>query len=81
MQQKDLMAWTVQKELVILNVNVYSGQSGKPWSEIEGLLYYDGKPYIPEILRADLLERNYDDLLAGYFGVEKTLELLLYKYY
>ena len=45
------------------------------------MLQYDNKPYIPETLRADLLERNHDDPSAGHFGVEKTLELLSRKYY
>ena len=81
LQQEDPMAWTVRKELANPNVNVYSGQSGESWSEIEGVLHYDGKPYILEILRTDLLERNHDDPLAGHFGVEKTLELLTRKYY
>ena len=81
LQQEDPMARTVRKELATPNVNVYSGQSGEPWSEVEGVLHYDGKPYIPETLRTDLLERNHDDPLAGHFGVEKTLELLTRKYY
>ncbi len=49
------MAQTVQKELATPNVNVYSGQSGEPWSKVEGVLQYYGKPYILETLRADLL--------------------------
>ena len=81
LQQEDPMARTVQKKLATLNVNVYSGQLGKPWSKVERMLHYDGKPYIPETLQADLLERNHDNLLAGHFGVEKTLELLSRKYY
>ena len=81
LQQGDPMARTVRTELATPNVNVYSGQSGEPWSEVEGVLHYDGKPYIPETLRADLLERNHDDPLAGHFGIEKTLELLTCKYY
>ena len=81
LQQEDPMARAVRKELATPNVNVYSGQSGEPWSEVEGVLHYDGKPYIPEALRTDLLERNHDDPLAGHFGVERTLELLSRKYY
>ena len=50
LQQEDPMARTVQKELTTPNLNVYSGQSGEPWSEVEGVLHYDGKPYIPETL-------------------------------
>ncbi len=81
LQQDYPMARTVRKELATPNVNVYSGQSGEPCSEVEGILNYDRKLYIPGTLRADLLERNHDDCLAGYFGVQKTLELLSRKYY
>ena len=81
LQQEDPMALTVRKELASPNVNVYSGQLGEPWSEAEGVLHYDGKPYIPETLQTNLLERNHDDPLAGHFGVEKTLELLTRKYF
>ena len=81
LQQKDPMARTVRKELATPNVNVYSGHLGKPWSEIERVLHYDGKPYISETIRIDLLERNHDDPLAWHFGVEKTFELLTHKYY
>ena len=38
LQRKDPMAQTVQKELVTPNVNVYSGQSSEPWSEVKGVL-------------------------------------------
>ena len=79
MQNEDPMAQTVEEELATSNVNVHSGQSGEPWSEVKGILQYDGKPYITETLWADLLERNHDDSLAKHFGVEKTLELLLGK--
>ena len=54
---------------------------GKLWSEIEEILYYDGKPYILEILQADLLERNHDDPLAEDFGNKKTFELYTGKYH
>ncbi len=75
------MARTVQKKLATPNINVYSGQLGEPWSNAEGVLHYDGKSYIPKTHQTDLLEKNHDDPLAGHFGVEKTLELLIRKYY
>ena len=75
------MAQTVEKELATPNVNVYSSQSHKPWSEFEEVLHYDSKPYIGENFRTNLLERNHDDPLVGHFGVEKTRELLTCKYY
>ena len=50
LQKEDPMARAIQKELATFNVNVYSGQSGKPWLEVKGVLHYDGKPYIPKAL-------------------------------
>ena len=47
LQQEDSMARTIQKKLATPNVNVYSGQSGEPWSKVEGVIHYDGKLYIP----------------------------------
>ncbi len=75
LQQKYFMAWTVQNKLGTPNVNVYSGHSGEIWSEVEGILHYNFQLYISKILRDNMLEENYDDALAGYFRVEKTLEL------
>lgn len=39
LQLENLMARRLQKELVTPNINVYSGQLSKPWSEFEGVLY------------------------------------------
>lgn len=75
------MARAIQNKLVTSNVNVYLGQSGKPWSEVKGVLYSDGKPYIPKAFQTDLIKRNHDDPQARHFGVEKTLEFLSCKYY
>ncbi len=65
------MARTVQKELATPNVNVYSGQSGKPWSEVEGILHYDIETYIPETL--ELLSRKYYSLRIR-VDIEKHLQ-------
>ncbi len=81
LQQEDPMAQKIPKERAILNVNVYSGQPVELWSEVERVLHYEGKSYIPETLRAVLLGKNHDDSLAGHFRVEKNLELLSRKYY
>lgn len=75
------MAQMVQKKLVTLNINVYSGQSGEPWSKIEELLHYNGNPYILEIPQTDLLERNHNNRFSRHFQVQKTFELLTCKYY
>jgi hypothetical protein len=39
--------------------------------------------WIPEnvVLRANLLRKNYDDLIGGHYGIDKTVYLLRMKYY
>ena len=56
-------------------------QLAKDWQDIDGVLYHQGLPYVPEIIRTELISRHHDDPLAGHFGIEKTRELLSRKYY
>ena len=60
--------------------------AGKPtlWRvNSKGLLFHGEQIYVPEeeSVRAELLKRHHDDVLAGHFGVERTLELIGRKYY
>ena len=45
------------------------------------MLYYQGLPYLSEIIRAELISRHHDDLLAGHFGIKKKRKLIVRKYY
>ncbi len=36
---------------------------------------------MPEVVRTELISRHYDDPLVGYFGIDKTRELIARKYY
>ena len=57
-------------------------QSGNTdWQDVEGVLYHQGLPYVPEIIKMELISRHHDDPLAGHFGIEKTQELVTRKYY
>ena len=51
------------------------------WQDIDGMLHHQGLPYVPEIIRTELISRHHDDPLAGHFGIEKTRELVARKYY
>ena len=42
------------------------------WEEVKEVLYFQGLPYIPEMIWIELISRHYDNPLAGYFGTEKT---------
>ena len=54
---------------------------GGNWEDSDGILHHQGLPYIPEIIRTELISRHHNDLLADYFGIEKTQELVARKYY
>ncbi len=51
------------------------------WEDIEQVLYYQGLPYVPKVIHSELISRHHDDPLAGHFGIEKTRELIVRKYY
>ena len=45
------------------------------------MLHHQGLPFVPEIIRTELISRHHDDPLAGHFGIDKTRELIGRKYY
>ena len=51
------------------------------WEEIDGVLHYQVLPYVPELIKTELISRYHNDLLAGHFGIKKTQELVARKYY
>ncbi len=51
------------------------------WEDIEQMLHYQGFPYVPKVICSELINRHHDDPLAGHFGIEKTRELIIRKYY
>ena len=51
------------------------------WEDLEGVLHYQRLPYVPELIRTELISRHHDGSLAGHFGIEKIRELIARKYY
>ena len=51
------------------------------WEDVEGVLQYQGLPYVPEIIRSKVISRHHNDPLAEHFGIDKTRELVGRKYY
>lgn len=49
--------------------------------DIEGILHHQGLPYIPQLLRTELISRHNDDSLAEHFEINKTRDLIARKYY
>ena len=53
----------------------------KSWKDLEQVLHYQGLPYVPKIIRLELISRHHDNPLIGHFGIKKTQELIARKYY
>ena len=51
------------------------------WIDIEQVLHLQGLSYVSKVICAELISKHHDDHLAGYFGIEKTQELIARKYY
>ena len=62
-----------------LRANQQLGQQG--WDNINEVLHHQGLPYVPEIIRTELISRHHNDPLVGHFGIKKIRELIAQKYY
>ena len=51
------------------------------WEDVEGVLQYQGLPYVLEIIRSEVISCHHDDPLVGHFGIDKARELVGRKYY
>ena len=51
------------------------------WEDVEGVLQYQGLPYVPEIICSKVISHHHDNPLAEHFGIDKTRELVGRKYY
>ena len=51
------------------------------WHNVKDVPYHQGLSYIPKIIQIKLISKYYNNLLAGYFGIEKIYELVAQKYY
>ena len=45
------------------------------------MLYFQDLFYISKVMCSEWINRHQNDTLAGYFGIEKTQELIARKYY
>lgn len=53
----------------------------KSWEEIDRVLHYAKLPYVPKSIWMELMGYYHDKLLARYFEMKKTRELVTQKYY
>ncbi len=43
------------------------------WKEdVDGMLHHQRLPYVPEVIRTELINRHHDNPLAGHFAIDKT---------
>ena len=54
---------------------------GRNREDSDGILNHQGLPYIPKIIRTELISKHHNDPLAGYFGIKKMRKLVTKKYY
>ena len=53
----------------------------KDWKDVEEVLHYQRLPYVLAIIRSEWISCHHDDLFARHFGIDKTKELVVRKYY
>ena len=70
LQDKDKHACKLRAEQLVKN----------NWQDINNVLYHQGLFYVPEIIQTKLINRHHNNLLVGYFGIEKIQELVAQKY-
>lgn len=51
------------------------------YKDIDGILHYQGLLFISKIIWIKLINRHYNNPLAGHFDINKTKELISRKYY
>ena len=56
-------------------------QKANGYEKINKILYYQGLLFVPKAIWIELISRHHNNLLAGYFGIKKTHELLAQKYF
>ena len=51
------------------------------YEEVDGILYHQGLPFVPETIRTELINWHHDNLLVKYFSIDKTKDFVGRKYY
>ena len=51
------------------------------WEDVEEVVQFQRLPYVSEIIRFKVISCHHNDSLAGHFGINKTRELVGWKYY
>lgn len=51
------------------------------WKDVDWVLHRKSLFYVPKIARTKLISMYHNKKLVGHFGIEKTQELIVLKYY
>ena len=51
------------------------------WKGVDRVLQYRELPYVPKIIRFEMISHHYNNLLVRHYGINKTRELVGQKYY
>ena len=51
------------------------------YNKVNEVLHYQGLPFVSKIIQTKLISQQYNNHLAVYFDVNKTRELIGWKYY
>ena len=53
-----------------------AGGFSEGWKDVKRVFWYQGFPYIPEIIRSQVISCHYNDFFAEYFSIDKIRELV-----
>ena len=56
-------------------------QGRECYKNVNGILHYQGPPFVPKVIWIELISSHYNNSLLGYYGIKKTCELLAQKAY
>ena len=74
LQELDKEIWEIRAA-----EKLQKGRNG--YKEINRVLHHQKLLFVPEIIQTELISWHHDNLLASYFGFDKTRELIGWKYY
>ncbi len=53
----------------------------KVWEDLKEVFHYEDLLFVPKVICLELISKHHNNLLAGYFDIEKTREMIACKYY
>ena len=75
--------WVSEMQETDEEAKFHRGSADLPegWEDVEEVLQYQRLPYIPEVIRSEVISCHHNDPVIEHFGIDKTRELVGRKYY